>query len=265
MLGDEGYAWRISGESSSHMAKVAEGEGARQARACPLTGGVSKPVSSGISRVSPVRTTSSESRTRSSCQAGQAVLTVAAALFTVSTSANYLLILFNPGTHNWIHWATFALPLLSLLIVIATVTADLITRNNLLTAPDLERVDTNAAFWLSVLALVSTIAWAGLIQYIRWFALQKAPKQRRREVEETKGWDWWSLWPWADDACCVICADTVLQDYEVAVDVDSVRPASGPIGQFKVSSVVMPRRSARQGKSHPRPRPMTRSQLSFGP
>jgi hypothetical protein len=124
------------------------------------------------------------------------VLTVAAALFTVSASANYLLILFNPGTRNWIHWATFVSPLLPLLIVIATVTADLITRNNLLTAPDLERVDTNAAFWLSVLALVSTIAWAGLIQYIRWFALQKAPKQRRREVEETKGWDWWSLWPW---------------------------------------------------------------------
>ena len=124
------------------------------------------------------------------------MLTVAAVLCTVSATVTYLLILFNPGTHNWIHWTTFVLPIFPLLLVIATITADFVTRNDLMSAPDIEQVTTNAAFWLPILALVSVTAWAGLIQYIRWLALQKAPKRRRREQGESKGWDWWSLWPW---------------------------------------------------------------------
>lgn len=129
-------------------------------------------------------------------QAQMVILTAAAVLSTISATATYLLILFNPGTHNWIHWTTFCLPVVPLLLVIATITADFVTRSDLMSAPDIEQVTNNAAFWLPILALVSVTGWSGLVEYIRWLALQKSPKRRNREEEESKGWDWWSLWPW---------------------------------------------------------------------
>lgn len=98
-----------------------------------------------------------------------------------------------------LHWTTLLLPIPAALLPLITLTIDLVIRSSLDQAPEVLKVETKPAFWLSTLAVASSLSWVGVVQWIRILALRKGPDRRKETEEEKVGWATWTkqtFWPW---------------------------------------------------------------------
>lgn len=123
-------------------------------------------------------------------------LTSAAALFLILSITNYLLILFPPRQRMGLHWTTFLLPFPTVLLPTITLIVDLLIKASLGRKDDITEVSSLPAFWLSSVAVVSAMGWAGVVWWIRLLALRRPSEE---EEEDRPGWGTWAkttFWPW---------------------------------------------------------------------
>ena len=107
----------------------------------------------------------------------------------------YLLILFPPRQKMGLHWMTFLLPFPTGLMPIITLTVDQLIKASLGREDDVKDLSSLPAFWLSTLAVVSAVGWAGVVWWIRLLALRRPSEGEK----DRPGWGTWArttFWPW---------------------------------------------------------------------